>query len=161
VTRSRRYAWVRPRRMICLAAPRALIGRCLPQLGSPPQRTTLGSRDASPHALQGIGARRVGKVAKVVYAYRGPKMMDSTSRRLGPHTFAMGAFDRQQFPRRETPSHRVRERGTEASWRTGCDAVEQFSRALMPKRQSRCGLERRDGERSKSRRTERTTSGSP
>ena len=65
------------------AAPRALIGRCLPQLGSPcPQRTTLGSRDAPPRALQGIGARRVGKVAKVVYAYRGPKMMDSMCRWL-------------------------------------------------------------------------------
>jgi len=80
-------------------------------------------------AAQGIGARRVGKVAKVVYACRGPKMMDSMSRRLGPHAFAMRAFDRQQIRRRETPSHRVRQRGAEASWRTGCDAVEQFSPA--------------------------------
>jgi hypothetical protein len=30
-------------------------------------------------------------------------MMDSMSGRLGPHAFAMRAFDRLKIPRRETP----------------------------------------------------------
>jgi hypothetical protein len=72
------------------------------------------SRDAPLRALQDIGARRVGKIAEVVYACGGSKMMDSMSGRLGPHAFAMRAFDRQQIRRRETPSHRIRD-GAEAS----------------------------------------------
>jgi hypothetical protein len=42
--------------------------------------------------------RRVGKVAKVVYACRGPKMMDSMSRWLGHTLSRCGLFDRQQIP---------------------------------------------------------------
>ena len=54
--------------------------------------------------------RRVGKVAKVVYACRGPMMMDGHERQAS----AMRAFDRQQTPRRETPSHRG-----PSAWRRG------------------------------------------
>ena len=103
-------------RGIAVSSSSALIGRCFPQFGySCPQRTTLGSRDAPLRALQDIGARRVGKIAKVVYACGGPKMMDSTSGRLGPHALTMWAFDRQQSRRRETPSHRICQGGAEAS----------------------------------------------
>jgi hypothetical protein len=65
------------------------------------------SRDAPPRASQGIAARRVGKAVKVVYACRGPKIMDSMSR------VAMGAFDPTGIP-----VSSVRQRGAEASWRT-------------------------------------------
>jgi hypothetical protein len=103
-------------RGIAVSSSSALIGRCFPQFGySCPQRTTLGLRDVPLRALQDIRARRVGKVAKVVYACRGAKMMDSMRGMLGLHAFAIRAFDRQQIPRRETPPHRVRQRGAEAS----------------------------------------------
>ena len=49
-------------------------------------------------------------VVKVVYAYRGPNMMDSMRRWFCPHAFAIRAFDRQQS-RRETTIHWVRKRG--------------------------------------------------
>jgi hypothetical protein len=66
-----------------------------------------GSR--RPYAARG-DARRVGKVAKVVYAYRGPKVMDSMSRWLG-HTLSRCGLSTSSRSRRETPSHRVRKRG--------------------------------------------------
>jgi hypothetical protein len=58
------------------------------------QRTTLGSRCT----VSCVTRHRRGKVAKVVYACRGPKMMDSMSRWLGHSLSRCGFLDRQQIP---------------------------------------------------------------
>jgi hypothetical protein len=88
--------------------------------------------------------------AKVLFVFLSrPKVMGSMSGRLGLHAFAMRAFDRQQIPQRETPLSGVRQRGAEVSWRMM--PLSKSSLPLMPKRQFRRGLERRDGKRSKSR----------
>jgi hypothetical protein len=108
-------------------------------------------RDAPPPALQVFGARRIGKVAKVVvYTCRGPKMIDSMSGRLGLLAFAMRAFDRQQFPWRETPFSGSVSVAQRFPGGQGMMPLSKSSRPPMPKRQSRRGLERRDGKHSKS-----------